>query len=65
MPAEGRRARAIWCGAFTEQGVVMLSSVLSSPRAIAVNIEIMRTFVKVRQLAAAHGDMARRLAELE
>jgi hypothetical protein len=43
----------------------MLSSVLGSPRAIAVNIEIMRTFVKVRQLAATHGDLARRLAELE
>ena len=51
--------------AFTEQGVAMLSSVLGSPRAIAVNIEIMRTFVKVRQLAATHGDLAQRLAELE
>jgi hypothetical protein len=43
----------------------MLSSVLGSPRAIAVNIEIMRTFVRVRQLAATHGDLAKRLAELE
>jgi hypothetical protein len=51
--------------AFTEQGVAMLSSVLGSPRAIAVNIEIMRTFVRVRQLAATHGDLAKRLAELE
>lgn len=51
--------------AFTEQGVAMLSSALSSPRAIAVNIEIMRTFVKVRQLAATQGDLAARLAELE
>lgn len=51
--------------AFTEQGVAMLSSVLGSPRAIAVNIEIMRTFVKVRQLAASHSDLAQRLAELE
>lgn len=51
--------------AFTEQGVAMLSSVLSSPRAIAVNIEIMRTFVRVRALAATHGDLAQRLAELE
>lgn len=51
--------------AFTEQGVAMLSSVLGSPRAIAVNIEIMRTFVKVRQLATTHGDLAKRLAELE
>lgn len=51
--------------AFTEQGVAMLSSVLSSPRAIAVNIEIMRTFVRVRTLAAKHDDLAQRLTELE
>lgn len=51
--------------AFTEQGVAMLSSVLGSPRAIAVNIEIMRTFVRVRALAATHGDLSKRLAELE
>jgi hypothetical protein len=51
--------------AFTEQGVAMLSSVLGSPRAIAVNIEIMRTFVRVRALAATRGDLAKRLAELE
>ena len=38
---------------------------LGSPRAIAVNIEIMRTSVRVRALAATHGDLARRLAELE
>lgn len=51
--------------AFTEQGVAMLSSVLGSPRAIAVNIEIMRTFVRVRALAATPGDLAKRLGELE
>lgn len=51
--------------AFTEQGVAMLSSVLGSPRAVAVNIEIMRTFVKVRALAATHQDIGKRLAELE
>lgn len=43
----------------------MLSSVLGSARAIAVNIEIMRTFVRVRALAATHGDLAKRLAEFE
>ncbi len=43
----------------------MLSTVLGSPRAIAVNIEIMRTFVRVRALAATHGDLAKRLTELE
>lgn len=51
--------------AFTEQGVAMLSTVLGSPRAIAVNIEIMRTFVRVRALAATHDDLAKRLEELE
>ena len=43
----------------------MLSSVLSSPRAIGVNIEIMRTFVRVRELAVTHAELAKRLAELE
>ncbi|HOI53146.1 MAG TPA: ORF6N domain-containing protein [Azonexus sp.] len=51
--------------AFTEQGVAMLSSVLNSPRAIAINIEIMRTFVRVRELANTHGELAERLNELE
>ena len=62
---EGRGGRRIAPYAFTEQGVAMLSTVLGSPRAIAVNIEIMRTFVRVRALAATHGDLAKRLAELE
>lgn len=51
--------------AFTEQGVAMLSSVLRSPRAVAVNIEIMRAFVHLRQLLATHAGLARKLAELE
>ncbi len=63
--AEGRGGRRTPPYVFTEQGVAMLSSVLGSPRAIAVNIEIMRTFVRVRALAATHGDLAKRLAELE
>lgn len=63
--AEGRGGRRTAPYAFTEQGVAMLSSVLGSQRAIAVNIEIMRTFVRVRALAATHGDLAQRLAELE
>lgn len=61
----GRGGRRTAPYAFTEQGVAMLSSVLGSPRAIAVNIEIMRTFVRVRELAATHGDLAMRLGELE
>lgn len=51
--------------AFTEQGVAMLSSVLRSPRAVAVNVEIMRAFVRLRQLLGSHADLARKLAELE
>ena len=51
--------------AFTEQGVAMLSSVLGSQRAIVLNIEIMRTFVRVRALATTHSELAKRLAELE
>ena len=44
--------------AFSEQGVAMLSSVLRSPRAVAVNIEIMRAFVRLRRLLATHADLA-------
>jgi len=51
--------------AFTEQGIAMLSSVLTSERALEVNITIMRTFVKLRQLLATHEDLARRLDQLE
>lgn len=50
---------------FTEQGVAMLSSVLRSDRAIAVNVEIMRAFVRLRQILASHADLARRLDDLE
>jgi len=51
--------------AFTEQGVAMLSSVLRSKRAIAVNIEIMRTFVKLRGMVSEHADLKRGLSALE
>ena len=51
--------------AFTEQGVAMLSSVLRSPRAIQVNIEIMRAFVRLRKMLASHAELARRLDALE
>ena len=51
--------------AFTEQGVAMLSSVLHSERAVRVNIEIMRAFVRLRQLLTTHKDLARKLEELE
>lgn len=51
--------------AFTEQGIAMLSGILRSPRAIRVNIEIMRAFVRIRRILTAHPDLARRLQELE
>ncbi len=51
--------------AFTEQGVAMLSSVLRSKQAVAVNIEIMRAFVRIRELIAGREDLIRRLDALE
>ena len=50
---------------FTEQGVAMLSSVLRSPRAIHVNIEIMRAFIRLRQMLASNVELARKLDALE
>jgi hypothetical protein len=51
--------------AFTEQGVAMLSTVLRGGRAVRVNIEIMRTFVRLRGLLASHGELTRKLSALE
>jgi hypothetical protein len=51
--------------AFTEQGVAMLSSVLRSKRAILVNIQIMRTFAKLKELLLTHSEFSRRLTEFE
>jgi hypothetical protein len=59
----GGRRTPPW--AFTEQGVAMLSSVLRSKRAAQVNIEIMRAFVRLREILATHADLARRLDDLE
>jgi hypothetical protein len=50
---------------FTEQGVAMLSSVLNSERAILVNIAIMRSFVKIREMLSAHKDLAKKLEDME
>jgi hypothetical protein len=58
----GTRYRSI---VFTEQGIAMLSSVLNSKRAIRVNVEIMRTFVKLREILLTHKDLAAKLEELE
>lgn len=62
-PGRGGRRYAPY--AFTEQGVAMLSSVLNSPRAIAVNIEIMRAFVRLREILASNKDLTAKLNELE
>ncbi|MDZ4253796.1 MAG: ORF6N domain-containing protein [Sulfuritalea sp.] len=51
--------------AFTEQGVAMLSSVLHSPRAVEVNIAIMRTFVQLRRLMDSNRDLARKIEAME
>ena len=58
----GRRALPY---AFTEQGIAMLSSVLRSARAVQVNIAIMRTFVRLREMLLSNADLARKLAALE
>lgn len=61
----GHGGRRYFPYAFTEQGVAMLSGILKSRRAILVNVEIMRTFVRLRQILSSHADLARKLEELE
>jgi phage regulator Rha-like protein len=51
--------------AFTEHGVLMLASVLSSERAVQINIQIMRIFTKMREMLATHKDILRKLEEIE
>ena len=51
--------------AFTEQGVAMLSSVLRSPRAVAVNVAIMRTFVQLRRWMDSNRELARKIQDME
>jgi len=51
--------------AFTEHGILMLSSVLNSERAILVNIQIMRTFTKLRQMIASNDDLRRKIEAME
>jgi hypothetical protein len=60
----GGARRATPC-AFTEQGVAMLSGVLRSKRAVQVNVAIMRTFVRLREMLGSHEELARKLAALE
>jgi ORF6N domain len=62
---KGRGGRRYAPYAFTEQGVAMLSTVLNSERAIPVNIEIMRAFVRLRQILASNAELARKMDALE
>jgi len=62
---KGRGGRRYEPFAFTEQGVAMLSSVLRSERAVRVNIEIMRAFVRMRRVLQEHAELAAKLAQLE
>ena len=61
----GRGGRRYLPYAFTEQGVAMLSSVLRSQRAIRVNVEIMRAFVRLRRMLVSHDELAQKVATLE
>ena len=61
----GRGGRRTLPYVFTEQGVAMLSTVLNSKRAITVNIAIMRTFVRLRQVLATHQELAKKVRNLE
>lgn len=51
--------------AFTEHGAIMLASVLNSPTAIEVSLQVVRAFVRIREVLASHADLARRLEEVE
>jgi len=62
---EGRGGRRYAPYVFTEQGVAMLSGVLRSDRAIAVNVEIMRTFVELRRVASSYAEIEKRLEQIE
>jgi hypothetical protein len=63
--ARGRGGRRTLPYAFTEQGVAMLSSVLRSRRAVQVNVEIMRAFVRLRRMLDSHAELAKKLDALE
>ena len=65
MSSRKHRGRSYRPYAFTEQGVAMLSSVLRSPRAVHVNIAIMRAFVRLREMLLTNAELARKLADLE
>ena len=62
---KGRGGRRFLPYVFTEQGVTMLSTVLNSEQAIAINIQIMRTFVQIKKFAMEHKELNRRITDLE
>ena len=62
---QGRGGRRYLAYVFTQEGIAMLSSVLNSDRAIQVNIQIMRVFIKLREYMLSHKDLARKIEELE
>jgi hypothetical protein len=64
-PSSGHGGRRYYPLAFTEQGVAMLSGILNSPRAIQVNIAIMRTFVRLREILSTNKALAKKLADIE
>ncbi len=63
ISSEIKFSKSVRC--FTEQGVAMLSSVLRSKRAVQVNIQIMRTFTKLRQMLSTHKDLKRKIESME
>lgn len=65
IPTSSHGGRRFAPYVFTEQGVAMLSSVLGSERAIAINIEIMRAFVRLRELLTSNKELARQFGKLE
>lgn len=65
MSKDGRGGQRHLPYAFTEPGVAMLSSVLNSDRAIQVNIQIIRTFIKLRKLLETHKDLIKKIEEME
>ena len=65
VTSKGRGGRRYLPYVFTEQGVAMLSSVLNSDRAIEVNVQIMKTFMKLREFLLTHRDLERKIEALE
>jgi hypothetical protein len=61
----GRGGRRYLPRVFTEHGALMAATILNSPRAVEVSVYVVRAFVRLRELAATHGDLAKRLDELE